>query len=206
MTSAADNGSDKRQTSPPVRKGAPQKHDRKSLTVNNIWSWAADGAGHQDWLTDRQSQCDFDFDTVLGVFLLIRLTLRLFAWSHAINKCNVASEQSISMRLTRNHIMQVSRSVHSYTVRHETFVAIEKFTCVEGHSSHWRDEKCVKIFGWKETPVTVGARSMAWKVFARAKHGIMGSNVEAFLVCIVHGRQRPWYGPIPRPKSPTKCL
>jgi hypothetical protein len=34
-------------------------------TVINIWSWAPDGGSTPkltDWLTDRQSQCDFDFD------------------------------------------------------------------------------------------------------------------------------------------------
>jgi hypothetical protein len=43
-------------------------HKNKSVTVKtviNIWSWAPDGAQHQDlltdWLTDRQSQCDFHF-------------------------------------------------------------------------------------------------------------------------------------------------
>jgi hypothetical protein len=54
----------KTQTRPLVREGAPQKQDRNCLTVINIWSWAPDGAWHQDlltdWLTDRQSQCDFD--------------------------------------------------------------------------------------------------------------------------------------------------
>jgi hypothetical protein len=52
----------KRQTRPLVREGAPQNHDRNCQTVINIWSWAPDGARHQDLLTDRQSQCDFDSD------------------------------------------------------------------------------------------------------------------------------------------------
>jgi hypothetical protein len=38
----------KRQTRPPVREGAPQKEDSNSQTVINIWSWASDGARHQD--------------------------------------------------------------------------------------------------------------------------------------------------------------
>jgi hypothetical protein len=49
----------KRQTRPLVREGAPQKQDRNCQTVINIWSWAPDGARHQDLLTDRQSQCDW---------------------------------------------------------------------------------------------------------------------------------------------------
>jgi hypothetical protein len=41
---------------------APHKRkDRNCQTAINIWSWAPDGARHQDLLTDRQSQCDFDF-------------------------------------------------------------------------------------------------------------------------------------------------
>jgi hypothetical protein len=51
------------------------------------------------------------------------------------------------MRFTRDYIMQVFHSVYSYTVRHEIFVAIEYFICVGGHSSHLKDEKCVKFFG-----------------------------------------------------------
>jgi hypothetical protein len=42
----------KRQTRPLVRKGAPQKQDRNCQTVINMWSWALDGARHQDLLTD----------------------------------------------------------------------------------------------------------------------------------------------------------
>jgi hypothetical protein len=52
----------KRQTRPLVRESAPQKQDRNGQTVINIRSWAPDGARYQDLLTDRQSQCDFDFD------------------------------------------------------------------------------------------------------------------------------------------------
>jgi hypothetical protein len=39
----------KRQTRPLVREGTPQKQDRNSDAKNY-------------WLTDRQSQCDFDSD------------------------------------------------------------------------------------------------------------------------------------------------
>jgi hypothetical protein len=38
-----------------VREGATQKRDRNDRncqTVINIWSWAPDGAQHQDLLTD----------------------------------------------------------------------------------------------------------------------------------------------------------
>jgi hypothetical protein len=45
------------------QRGRPtKKQDRNCQTVINIWSSAPDGARHQDLLTDRQSQCDFDFD------------------------------------------------------------------------------------------------------------------------------------------------
>jgi hypothetical protein len=53
---------DKRETRPLVREGAPQWQDSNCQTVINIWSWAPNGARHQDRLTDCQSQCDFDFD------------------------------------------------------------------------------------------------------------------------------------------------
>jgi hypothetical protein len=38
-----------------VRGGAPQKQDRNCQIVINIWSWAPDGAWHQDLLTDWSS-------------------------------------------------------------------------------------------------------------------------------------------------------
>jgi hypothetical protein len=57
----------KRQTRPLVREGTPQKQDRNCQIVIYIWSWAPDGVWHQDlltdWLTDRQSQCDFNFNS-----------------------------------------------------------------------------------------------------------------------------------------------
>jgi hypothetical protein len=45
----------KRQIRPPVREGAPQKQDRNYQRVINIWSWAPDGARHQDLLIDWTS-------------------------------------------------------------------------------------------------------------------------------------------------------
>jgi hypothetical protein len=45
----------KRQTRPFVREGAPQKQDRNCKTIINIWSWAPDGARHQDLLIDGPS-------------------------------------------------------------------------------------------------------------------------------------------------------
>jgi hypothetical protein len=50
------NGIYKRQTRPLVREDATEKQDRNCQKVINIWSWAK-----TYWLTDRQSQCDFDF-------------------------------------------------------------------------------------------------------------------------------------------------
>jgi hypothetical protein len=40
----------KRQTRPLVREGAPENQDRICQRVINIWSWAPDGAPHQDLL------------------------------------------------------------------------------------------------------------------------------------------------------------
>jgi hypothetical protein len=45
----------KRQTGPLVREGAPQNQDCKCRIVINIWSWASDGARHQDLLIDWSS-------------------------------------------------------------------------------------------------------------------------------------------------------
>jgi hypothetical protein len=45
----------KRQTHPLFREGAPQKQDRNGQTILNFWSWAPDGARHQDLLTDWPS-------------------------------------------------------------------------------------------------------------------------------------------------------
>jgi hypothetical protein len=45
----------KRPTLPLVREGTPQKQDRNCQTIINIWSWAPDGARHQDLLTDWPS-------------------------------------------------------------------------------------------------------------------------------------------------------
>jgi hypothetical protein len=45
----------KRQTRLLVREGAPQKQDRKCQTVMGLDTKTY-------WLTDRQSQCDFDFE------------------------------------------------------------------------------------------------------------------------------------------------
>jgi hypothetical protein len=44
------------------RQGAQQEQDRSCQRLINNWSRAPDVARHQDLLTDRQSQCDFDFD------------------------------------------------------------------------------------------------------------------------------------------------
>jgi hypothetical protein len=53
-TDITTDNSDTRQSRPLVREGAPQGQDRSSQNVPNIWSWAPDGARHQDgldWLT-----------------------------------------------------------------------------------------------------------------------------------------------------------
>jgi hypothetical protein len=42
---------------------APHKNKTVTVKLINIWSWAPDEARHQDLLTDRQSQCNFDFVT-----------------------------------------------------------------------------------------------------------------------------------------------
>jgi hypothetical protein len=60
-----------RQTRPLVRKGAPQKQDRNSQ---------GDGTQHQDLLTDRQSQCNFDFDLTELVQRQLRVSRKLEEW------------------------------------------------------------------------------------------------------------------------------
>jgi hypothetical protein len=45
----------KRQTRPLVRDRTPQKQDRNCKRAINIWSWAPDGARHQDLLIDWPS-------------------------------------------------------------------------------------------------------------------------------------------------------
>jgi hypothetical protein len=45
----------KRQTRPLVREGASRKQDCNCQKVINIWSWAPDGARHQDLLIDWPS-------------------------------------------------------------------------------------------------------------------------------------------------------
>jgi hypothetical protein len=39
---------DKCQTRPLVRESAPHRQNRNCLTVTQIWSWAPEGASHQD--------------------------------------------------------------------------------------------------------------------------------------------------------------
>jgi hypothetical protein len=45
----------KKQTRPLVREGAPETQDRNCQRVINIWSWAPDGARHQDLQIDWPS-------------------------------------------------------------------------------------------------------------------------------------------------------
>jgi hypothetical protein len=47
--STADCDRDKWQIRPLVREGAPRRQNYNCLTVTKIWSWAPDGAWHQDW-------------------------------------------------------------------------------------------------------------------------------------------------------------
>jgi hypothetical protein len=58
---------DKWQSRPPVREGAPHGEGSNFQTRRNICSWAPVGAQNQDrqtdWLTDRQSQFDFAIDS-----------------------------------------------------------------------------------------------------------------------------------------------
>jgi hypothetical protein len=68
------------QTCPLVREGAPQKQDRNCQTVINIWSWIPDGARHQDWLTGRQSQYDFDNE------LLVGWSSQQFSWNQTVKR------------------------------------------------------------------------------------------------------------------------
>jgi hypothetical protein len=57
--------SDKWQTRPLVREGAPCGQARKCQTLTHFWSWDPVGARQQDRLTVRQSQRVFDFDLLL---------------------------------------------------------------------------------------------------------------------------------------------
>jgi hypothetical protein len=52
----------KRKTCPLVREGAPHRWNGNCLTVTKMWSWAPEGAWHNDWHTDRRSFRDFDFE------------------------------------------------------------------------------------------------------------------------------------------------
>jgi hypothetical protein len=56
-----DSDSNKRQSRPLVREGAPHGQDSKCQRGPNIWPWAPDVARHQDGQTDRQSSRDFEF-------------------------------------------------------------------------------------------------------------------------------------------------
>jgi hypothetical protein len=70
----------KRQTRPIAREGAAQKQDRNCQRVINIWSWAPDGPDTKTyWLTDRQSQSDFDFDLS---WVSRRQPAKMWAWKH----------------------------------------------------------------------------------------------------------------------------
>jgi hypothetical protein len=93
----------KRQTRPLVREGFPQKQDRNCQTVINIRSWAPDGTRHQDLLTDRQSQCDFDFATK---------QLRVLLWS--VNQRATEAEESPLLRfVTRKRLVKtLQRNSH----------------------------------------------------------------------------------------------
>jgi hypothetical protein len=77
----------KRQTGPLVREGAPQKQDRNYQTVINIWSWAPDGARHQDLLTDWPS-------------VVMWLWLWLFEWLHNWQLLKKGSAPRVSEWLT----------------------------------------------------------------------------------------------------------
>jgi hypothetical protein len=48
MSCTAEYDRDKWQTRPLVKEGASHRQNRKCLTVTKIWSWAPDGASHQD--------------------------------------------------------------------------------------------------------------------------------------------------------------
>jgi hypothetical protein len=68
--------------------------------------------------------------------------------------------------------------------------------------------KSVRLIKMCLKPVPMADRSEACTVFGRSNTGIVGSNptrgmdvCPRFSVC----RQRPYVGPIPRPRSPTNC-
>jgi hypothetical protein len=63
-----------------VREGAPQKQGRNCQTVINIWSWAPNGARHQDLLTDWLTVSRNDFDSDLWVRQLEDSSARYLQW------------------------------------------------------------------------------------------------------------------------------
>jgi hypothetical protein len=76
-----------RQTRPLLREGAPQKQDCNCQTVLDIWS-GFDTKTY--WLSDRQSQCDFDFDLNWEFNSVVQL------WS--VNQSTTEDEESPSLR------------------------------------------------------------------------------------------------------------
>jgi hypothetical protein len=142
---------DKWQTRPLVREGAPYGQDCNFQWKINIWSWAPDGAWHQDRQTDwlsvemwlwlwMSSYASKDQQSTYG-------RVRMFLASQCLSVCN-------NLRIAKWIFMKFGTEESS----------------LHGYPSP--DFLIVHLWG----PITVAARSKAWTVFTRLNAGIVGSN------------------------------
>jgi hypothetical protein len=132
----ADNDSDKRQTRPLAREGAPQWQD------SNYTSWAP---RQSDWLTDRQSQCDFDFGkTHHSSFLLPQspfsspsITDRI---PHAAYSSTLMMEAAGSFKMLvfmKLYVTSQKTVIWMYGVWREAEKTSSSGRCVQGLLSGW---------------------------------------------------------------------
>jgi hypothetical protein len=70
----------KRQTRPLLREGAPQNQVCTCQTVITVWSWAPDGARHQDWLTVSRN-------VTTTFFCWASIEYSVLSWSLAVTTC-----------------------------------------------------------------------------------------------------------------------
>jgi hypothetical protein len=97
---------DKWQTLPLVREGAPYGQDCNFQWKINIWSWAPDGARHQDGLTDCQSQSDSDSDYRR---VKVRVILRLAVYLKSVR----LGAKLLEVHDQRHFFLQVNPCGHS---------------------------------------------------------------------------------------------
>jgi hypothetical protein len=78
----------KRQTRPLVREGAPQEQYLNCQRVINIWSWAPDGARHQDLLSDWPSVVMWLWLWLeLGQCSVVELSKLVVEWVSELEDC-----------------------------------------------------------------------------------------------------------------------